>query len=208
MVRSPPWDSHDSDDDDYIYDETYSPNEHSVESDPEADEYHTVPTNENNCSSEDDCRVAPGKIRQYRFKRRKKRNKSTVSALRSGRYAEAERKENPFLIQRVCCATRRCFDQVDTHYAFEQYKNILRMDLHNLRAKQQSMLDTTTMEFYFNGRPVCYRFLSLGLKFSFYMVSNVKGTQRSRTPPGTVPRENNKMSQRYSIVVFLRNYAN
>ena len=69
------------------------------------------------------------------------------------------------------------------------------------------MLDTTAMEFYFNGSPVCYRFLCLALKFSFYMSSNVKGTPRSRPPPETMSRENNKMSKRDSIVVFLRNYA-
>ena len=192
----------DSTEDDSIEDEEYIPYEHDLD----------IRSHEQECevlsSLDDDYQLHSTRKRQYRFRNRKRGNKVQLSAFRSARIAEAQRKENRFLIKRYCCASRRCFEEVDPNYSFEQYKAILVMDSRRVRLKLESMLDTTTMEFYFDERPVCYRFLCIGLKFSFYMISNVKGTPRSRPPPGLLPRENKKMSKRDSILVFLRNYAN
>ena len=156
---------------------------------------------------EEDYGAPEPNVRQYRYRNRKRGSNMAISAMRSARQAESQRKDNPFLVSRKCCAKLRCFDNVDPHYAFEQYKSILKLDSNELRMKLQSWLDTTTMQFYFNDSPVCYRFLCIGFKFSNYLMSSIKGTPKSRPPPGVLPRESTKMSKRNSISVFIRSYA-
>ena len=68
---------------------------------------------------EEDYGAPEPNVRQYRYRNRKRRSNMAISAMRSARQDESQRKDNSFLVSRKCCAKLRCFDNFDPHYAFE-----------------------------------------------------------------------------------------
>lgn len=148
----------------------------------------------------------PSLRRKYTYRNRKQGTRHMISALRANRLAEASRPDNPFEMDRVCCK-RKCFENVDKKYAWEIFKQIMRMDERQERETLTSWMNTSDMKIYFNGSEVCYRFLSTAFKFSQSLIASVKGTPKSRSGRGDIPRMNMKMSKADSICSFLENYS-
>lgn len=81
------------------------------------------------------------------------------------------------------------------------------MDEKRERVTLTSWLNTSDMKMYFNGNEICYRFLSIGFEFSQTLIASVKGTPKSRSRRGDIPRSSTKMSNTNSVCSFLQNYS-
>lgn len=163
------------------------------------------PTPANTPTSKSTSVPLPSIRRQYTYRNRNKVT-AQMSPLRANRLVEADRPDNPFEMDRVCCK-RKCFESIDKKYAWEIFKQIMRMDERQERDMLTSWLNTSDMKIYFNGSEVCYRFLSTAFKFSQTLIASVKGTPKSRSGRGDMPRHNMKMSKADSICSFLENYS-
>lgn len=146
--------------------------------------------------------------RKYRHMNRKEAGPTYLSAMRYNRQQEARRTDNPFNMDRFCCVGMKCFQNVDKEYAWAQFKRIMMMTEEEERETLKSWLNPTENKIYFNSNPVCYRFLSIGFRFSQDLVASVKGTPKSSCKSGALPRNSNKMSKRASVKAFLDHYAN
>jgi len=117
--------------------------------------------------------------------------------------------ENPFNESRLCCKRWSCFSMVDKNYAFAQYRRFLSMDREQRKRALTGMLDREDNCFYFNGRKVCTRFLSIGMKFSKVLQACVKGTDCARASSSikAVPRESMRIAGRDVIILFINSLA-
>lgn len=176
----------------------------SLESSQRSEEYQT--SEENEATEEDEYLPCVKRRRQYRYKNRKKAAPKSLSAVRVARAAEAARSDNPFRLHRVCCR-RKCFDNIDECYAWEQYKRIMVMDELEERKTLETWLNGDDMQIYFNGKQVCYRFLNIGFRFSNDLIRSVRGTPKSQPRLGPNNRRINRMTKKDTIFLFLNEYG-
>lgn len=122
--------------------------------------------------------------RRYIVVSRSKRTVSSSSSSRREKWAkQVEQLTESRLRQTRCCASKKCFQVVDFPYFVQRAKalvsaspSVRRATLNGFRSSDGS--------YYFDGKPVCVRFLKLGFHFSTYMISGDKDgsfTQASST---------------------------
>lgn len=140
---------------------------------------------------------------------RNKKPPSKISNLRKARIENSNRQDNPFDEPRECCKSKQCFENVDSLYAFAQYRIFMRMNREERKRQLITIINSDTREFEFNGTVVCRRFLAGGFGFSACLQESVLATPKARASCSAValPRDVRSDTKRDSVVLFLKRIA-
>lgn len=121
----------------------------------------------------------------------------------------SNRQDNPLDKHRECCQSRQCFVNIDTLYAFAQYRIIMSMNREERKRQLINMLNSNTRSFEFNRTVVCRWFLAGGLGFSTCLQDSILATPKARASCSAValPRDVRSDTRRDSVVLFLKRIA-
>lgn len=110
--------------------------------------------------------------RSYRFINRSPRIKPREKSTRREKWlAKLERMSEVELHRTRCCRSKKCFEKVNFIYFVKRAKDILSATPSVRRATLNAFKGSDDV-YYFNGHPVCVRFLKIGFHFSSMMISS------------------------------------
>ena len=130
--------------------------------------------------------------RRYVYRTRKRGIPERPRDLRKRRKVLSKRIDNPFLRGRLqCCKSLRCFERVDSIYAFKVYKEVMGMNREDYKSFLINFFSPEDNCFMLRGDKVCARFLQRGFGFSNDLQCSVKSTPLARAGPtaSVLPRQ-------------------